>query len=288
MAITPGMVKALRETTGLPMMECKKALEEALALLVAAGKTPAEIEAEIMQKAEELLRKKGHAQIAKRAGRETAHGRLVFHQDGGRAVLVELLCETEPVTATDDFIKLGQAAAQAAAKLAAPTPDTILAQAVPGNAAQKVGDLLHDAVNRIRENIKIGRVGTAAGHFGHYIHHDGRKGVLVEFSGPCPPEVAADVCMHVAAMRPPFSRRDEVDPALVEQERQIAAEQVKDKPANMIDKIVTGKLNRWYAEIVLLEQPFVKDDKQSVGQFLRGHGPDLTVKRFVRLEIGET
>jgi elongation factor Ts len=272
MAITPGMVKALREETGLPMMECKKALDEANG---------------DMAQAKDILRKKGHAQIAKRAGRDTAHGRVVFHQDGGRAVLVELLCETEPVTATDDFIKLGQAAAQVAATLDPPTPDAILTQPVPGNPAQKVGDLLHDAVNRIRENIKIGRVGTAAGHFGHYVHHDGRKGVLVEFSGPCPPDVAADICMHVAAMRPPFARRDEVDPALVEQERQLAAEQVKDKPANLVEKIVTGKLNRWYAEIVLLEQPFVKDDKQSVGQFLRGHGPDLTVKRVVRLEIGE-
>ena len=275
MAITSEMVKALREETGLPMMECKKALEEAQGDMV---------------RAKELLRKKGHSQIAKRAGRETAHGRLVFHQDGGsgRAVLVELLCETEPVTSTDDFIKLGRVAAEAAVRLDAPTPELILAQPVPGNTAQKVGDLLHDAVNRIRENIKIGRVGLATGNFGHYVHHDGRKGVLVEFSGPCPPEIAADVCMHVAAMRPPFARREEVDPALVEQERQIAAEQVKDKPANMIDKIVTGKLNRWYAEIVLLEQPFVKDDKKSVGQFLRGHGPDLTVKRFVRLEIGES
>jgi elongation factor Ts len=93
--------------------------------------------------------------------------------------------------------------------------------------------------------------------------------------------------MHVAAMRPAFTRREEVDPALVEQERRIAAEQVQGKPANIIEKIVTGKLNRWYSETVLLEQPFVKDDKQSVGQYLRGCGPDLTVKRFVRIEIGE-
>ena len=274
MEISSGMVKALRDKTGLPMMECKKALAEAHG---------------DEKQAVELLRKKGHAQLSKRAGRETAHGRLAYNLDpaSGRAALVEVLCETEPVAGTEDFIKLSQVAALVAARLSAPSADAILAQPAPAAAARTVGDLLHEAVNRIRENIKIGRVGTAAGHVGHYLHHDGRKGVLVEFNGPCPAEAAMDVCMHVAAMRPAFTRREEVDPALVEQERRIAAEQVQGKPANIIDKIVTGKLNRWYSETVLLEQPFVKDDKQSVGQYLRGCGPDLTVKRFVRIEIGE-
>jgi elongation factor Ts len=274
MEITSGMVKALRDKTGLPMMECKKALEEAHG---------------DEKQAVELLRKKGHAQLSKRAGRETGHGRLIYYRSPaeGRAALVELLCETEPVAGTDDFTKLGQIAAQVAVQVDAPTAETIMSQPAPGAAPRTVGDLLHDVVNRIRENIKIGRVGTAAGHVGHYVHHDARKGVLVEFSGPCPAEAAADVCMHVAAMRPACARREEVDPALVEQERRIAAEQVQGKPANIVDKIVTGKLNRWYSEIVLLEQPFVKDDKQSVGDYLRHFGPDLTVKRFVRIEIGE-
>ncbi len=274
MEITSGLVKALRDKTGLPMMECKKALEEARG---------------DEKLAVELLRKKGHAQLSKRAGRETAHGRLTHHRDpaSGRAALVELLCETEPVAGTEDFIKLSQVAAQAAARIEAPTAETVAAQTVPGG-TQTVGDLLHEAVNRIRENIKIGRVAAAAGHLGHYLHHDGRKGVLVEFSGPCPDDAALDVCMHVAAMRPAFTRREEVDPALVEQERRIAAEQVQGKPVNIVEKIVTGKLNRWYSEVVLLEQPFVKDDDKSVGQYLRQFGPDLTVKRFVRIEIGET
>jgi len=274
MAISSGMVKALRDKTGLPMMECKKALEEAHG---------------DEKQAIELLRKKGHAQLSKRAGRETAHGRLTYHFDpaSGRAALVEVLCETEPVAGTEDFIKLSQAAAQVAAQLSTPSADAILALPAPGAAPRTVGDLLHDVVNRIRENIKVGRVGMATGHIGHYLHHDGRKGVLVEFNGPCPTEAALDVCMHVAAMRPACTRREEVDPALVEQERRIAADQVQDKPANIVEKIVTGKLNRWFSETVLLEQPFVKDDKQSVGQYLRGFGPDLTVKRFVRIEIGE-
>ena len=274
MEITSGMVKALRDKTGLPMMECKKALEECKG---------------DEQQAVELLRKKGHAQLSKRAGRETAHGRVAYYADpaSGRAALVEVLCETEPVAGTADFLKLTEAAAQAAARLENPTAEAILAQPAPAAAPRTVGDVLHDVVNRIRENIKLGRVGTAAGHVGHYLHHDLRKGVLVEFSGPCPAETAVDVCMHIVAMRPACTRREEVDPALVEQERRIATEQVKGKPANIVDKIVTGKLNRWYSETVLLEQPFVKDDKQSVGQYLRAASPDLTVKRFVRIEIGE-
>jgi len=273
MEITSAMVKGLRDKTGLPMMECKKALEEAQG---------------DEHRAVEVLRKKGLAQIGKRAGRETAEGRIACCAGPGRVALVEVLCETEPVTGTDDFVRLVKAAGQVAAKLEAPTPESLLTQPVPDNPSRTIHDLLHDAVNKIRENIKIGRVAAVTGHVGHYVHHDGRKGVLVEFNAPCPPEVAADVCMHVAAMRPLCARREEVSPELVEQERRIALEQVKGKPPNMLEKIVAGKLNRWYAETVLLEQPFVKDDKKSVGQFLREQAPDLTVTRFVRLEIGET
>lgn len=274
MAITSAMVKELREKTGLPMMECKHALEES-------GGDEA--------KAIELLRKKGLAQATKRAGRVTAEGRVIFQHDksSGRAVLVEILCETEPVSGTEDFIKLGKAAAQAAVKMDRPTPEAVLQQPMPDDPGQTIDGFLADVVNRIRENIKLGRVASMHGNVGSYLHHDGRKGVLVEMSAPCPPEVCADVCMHIAAMRPQWVRREDVDPTLVEQERAIAREQVKGKPENIVDKIVTGKLDKWYAEAVLLEQPFVKDDKKSVGQHLRGIAPDLTVKQMARIEIGE-
>ncbi len=272
MEITAAMVRALREKTGLPMMECKKAL----------GETQGDA-----AKAIEVLRKKGMAQLSKRAGRATSEGRVAFHNDGGRTAMVEVVCETAPVADTDDFGKLARWSAQVAARLSSPTADAILAQPQPENPAQTVGDYLHDVVNRIRENIRIARVAVGEGYIGQYLHHDGKKGVLVQFSGPCPDELKLDVCMHVAAMRPMCTRRDEVDPQLVEQERRIAAEQVKDKPANIIDKIVTGKLNRWYSEVVLLDQPFVKDDKKSVGQVLKAAAPDLTVQRFDRFEIGE-
>jgi elongation factor Ts len=274
MQINSGMVKTLRDKTGLPMMECKKALEES------GGDE---------QKAIEILRKKGLSQIGKRAGRETAEGRVCFFHDPaqGRAALVEVLCETEPVTGTDDFVRLSKAAACAAARLPDPTATNILEQPLPDDPGRKIGDLLHDAINRIRENIRIGRICTVGGNFGHYLHHDGRKGVLVEFNAPCPAGVAADICMHVAAMRPMYARREDVAATLVEQERRIAEEQVKGKPPQIVDKIVAGKLDKWYAEIVLLEQPFVKDDKKSVGQYLREAAPGVTVGRFSRIEIGD-
>jgi len=274
MGITAGMVKALRDKTGLPMMECKQALTEA------DGDE---------QKAVELLRKKGLAQLSKRASRETAEGRVAFSMDpdSGRVALIEVLCETEPVTTTEDFLKLCQAAAQITARIDSPTPETIVEQALPDDPSRKLGDVLQDIVNRIRENIRIGRVSTVSGNVGHYVHHDGRKGVLVEFSNECPEEVAADVCMHIVAMRPPYARREDVPSDMVESERALATEQVKGKPEHLVDKIVTGKLNRWYSEIVLLEQPFVKEEKKSVQQILREASPELTVTRFVRLEIGE-
>ena len=272
MAISAAMVKALREKTGLPMMECKKALGEANG---------------DMDQAVELLRKKGMAQLGKRAGRATGQGRLTCHAEGGRVALVEMLCETEPVAGTEDFLKLGDMAAKVAVKLDSPTPETLLDQPMPDDASRKISDFLHDVVNRIRENIKVGRVGVVHGHAASYVHHDGRKGVVVEFNGECPAEMANDVCMHVAAMRPMHTRREEVDAALVESERQVAREQVQGKPENIVEKIVDGKINKWYGEIVLLEQPFVKDDKQSVGQVLKTHAPNLTINRFLRFEVGE-
>ena len=128
---------------------------------------------------------------------------------------------------------------------------------------------------------------TGDGTVGVYLHHDGKKGVLVKFNAACPPELKADVCMHVVAMRPPYARREEVPADVIAKEREVAKEQVKGKPENIVDKIVTGKINKWFAEVVLLEQPFVKDDKKSVGQVLREVAPTLTVESMQRIEIGD-
>lgn len=273
MEISAALVRQLREKTGLPMMECKKALEEAQ------GNEAQAIE---------ILRKKGMAQLTKRAGNLTAQGRLYFHGDPAakKAVLLEMLCETAPVADTEDFNRLGKALAEAALKTGATGSDELMKHPMPGGPAT-IEAFYHDVVNRIRENIKLGRVGMAQGAYGHYLHHDGHKGVLVEFSEACPAELAADVCMHITALRPLCTRREEVPKELVDTERRVAQEAVKDKPPQMQEKIITGKIDRWYSETVLLEQPFVKEEKKSVAQVLKEKSGTLTVNRFVRLEIGE-
>lgn len=275
MKATAEMVKALRDKTGLPMMECKQALEET-------GGDEG--------KAIELLRKKGHGQLSKRAARETSEGRVAAFIDAQarRGGIAEVLCETAPVANTPDFIKLAQQVVQLAATIEGPTPESVVDLPLLDDPKRKLSDLLHDVVNRLRENIKIARVGSLRGDLGHYVHHNGHVAVLVQMSADAPAEVKADVCMHIAAMRPLCVRREEVDPALVEIERRVATEQVKGKPPQMIDKIVQGKLNRWYSEMVLLEQPFVKEEKKSVGQMLEAAVPGLTVTRFLRYEVGQS
>jgi len=273
MEITAAMVKALRDKTGSPMMECKNALTEA------GGDPDAAIE---------VLRKKGASKMMKMADREAAEGRIACFVDAekGRAGIVELRCETAPVANTDDFINLARTIAQQVAATESPDAATIREQALPGNASRKVGDRMDEVFNRIRENMKIARVAQFHGHVGSYVHHNSQVGVLVEMNQPCSNELKADICMHIAALAPPYLRREDVDPQEVAAQRAVFAEEAKGKPPQIVDKIVGGKLNRWFAEFVLLEQPFVKDDKKSVGEVLKGAAPDLTVTRFVRYEVG--
>jgi elongation factor Ts len=273
MEITAGMVKALRDKTGLSMMDCKKALVEA-----SGDET----------KALEVLRAMGYGRVTKLAGRETSQGRVACFVDtaAGRGGIVELRCETAPVANTDDFIQLAQLLAKQAAQMDSPTPDSLPKQPLGGG--RTVNDAMTEVFNRLRENMQIARVASLRGHVGAYVHHNGQVGVLVSFSGDCPEALKSDVCMHITAMSPSVIRRTEADPAEVDRERAAAAEEAKGKPAAVIDKIVSGKLDRWYAEFVLLEQLFVKDEssKRTVGQVLSSVSPDLTVKQFYRFVVG--
>lgn len=271
MEITAQMVKALREKTGLPMMDCKQSLQEA------SGDEA---------KAIEILRKRGLGRVEKLAGRDTSQGRVACHVDAGVGGIAEVRCETAPVAKTDDFQALCTQVARHAAAAASPTPEALSEQPFLDDKSRKFADYLLEVRNRLRENTQIHRVARLKGHVGYYVHHNGQVGVLVEMSAACPPQAMADVCMHIAAARPSATRRDEIDAALVAKERELAAAQVKDKPANIVDKIVDGKINKWFSEIVLLEQPFVKDDKQSVAQYLGSVTPGLSVNRFVRFEVG--
>lgn len=271
MEITAAMVKALREKTGLSMMDCKKALSEA------GGDEEA---------AMEVLRKMGHGRVTKLAGRETSQGRIACFIDGDRGGIIELRCETAPVANTDDFIALTQLLARHAAHADNPTPELLSKQPLIEQPGKTVNDAMTEVFNRLRENMQIARVASVRGHLGQYVHHNGQVGVLIQFNRDLPNDLKTDVCMHITALNPSVIRRDQVDAAQVERERVAAAEDAKGKPPAVVDKIVAGKLDRWFSEFVLLEQPFVKDDKRSVGQVLTQVAPDLTVTQFLRYSVG--
>lgn len=272
--ITAAAVKAFRDRTGLPLMDCKKALMEA------DGDE---------DKAIEALRKKGEKLANKRADRETGFGRFGMHfgLDKPVAAMVELKCESAPVAANEDVIQFANdMARQLAEGPGAATPEELLAQPSPSNPKETLAERKSDLFNRIREVFKVGRMVRIDGTCGGYDHNAATvAGVLVEVEGGTD-EAAKDVCMHVAAMRPQSLTVDELDPAVVEKEREIlrAAALKEGKPENIVDKMVEGRLRAYYAEHVLLEQPFVKENKISVGQHAEQHG--MKIKKFIHWELG--
>ena len=273
MEITAGMVKALREKTGLPMMECKKALTEA------GGNE---------EQAIEILRKIGAGKIQKMAAREAGEGRIACFVDpaGHCGGIIELRCETAPVANNEEFINLAKQIAQAVARTDAPQAETARDLPLPSDPSKKIGDLMDEVFNRMRENMRIARVGRLQGALGSYVHHNAQVGVLPRMSADCSVELRTDLCMHIAALKPPVIRREDVDPKEVAAQREVFVEETKGKPPQIVDKIVSGKLDRWYSDFVLLEQPFVKDDKQSVAAVLKSVSPELTVAEFLRYEVG--
>lgn len=272
--ISAAVVKALRERTGLPMMDCKRALGEA------GGD---------QEKAVELLRKAGAKTMEKRAGRETSFGRiaLVAQLEPGLGAMVELRCESAPVANNEEFVQLaGDLAKQLAANSALTSPQELLAQASPSKPGKKLQDVVDDLTNRIREVFKVERIARIDGPCGGYVHHDGAKGVLLNVSGS-DAAVAKDICMHIVAMRPKCTRKEELDPVMVEKERDILREAARreGKPENIIEKMVEGRLRSFYAEHCLLEQPFAKDPSKSVGEVAKEAG--LSIVGFVHWEIGK-
>ncbi|HQU43337.1 MAG: translation elongation factor Ts [Planctomycetia bacterium 21-64-5] len=271
--ITATMVKALRERTGLPMMECKKALQET------GGDE---------QKALEYIRKQGIKTKETRLGRETSAGRIAIYTDfaKGVAAMIELQCESAPVATGKEFMQFANdLAKQLATGPGAASGEELLKQSMSGK-TQTFGDALDDMYNRIREVFKLGRVTRIDGACGGYAHHDGSAGALVEVKGGTP-EVAKDIAMHVVAFKPAAVSKDDLDPAAVEKEREILTEAARKegKPENIIGKMIEGRLKNFFAEKVLLEQPFVKDDKRTVGKV--ADEAKMKVVRFVRWELGK-
>ncbi len=276
--ITAAAVMALREKTGLPMMECKKALQEC------GGDTA---------QAVEWLRKQGIKTQSMRADRETSCGRLAVYADPAKGVgaIIELKCESPPVAGSDDFKNLANDIAKTLALgPGAATADELLAQKSQANPARTLGELKDELFNRMREVFELSRIKRIDAACGGYAHHDGSKAALVEISGKTDAadaaEMAKGIAMHVVALAPQAIRKEDLDPAVVEKEREILSEAARKegKPENIIAKMIEGRLRNFFSQCVLLEQPFVKDDKQSVGQFAKAAG--LEVKSVENWKLG--
>lgn len=270
--ITAAAVQSLRAKTGLPMMNCKKALTETN------GDEAAAIE---------WLRKNGVKFDEQKGGRSTSMGRVAVYADfaGGKSSIVDLRCESAPVANNEDFQQLAaDLAKQLATGPGAKTVEELLAQPSPSKPGVTLREQFEELNNRIREVFKLDRFERIDGTCGAYAHHNGACGVLLQVEGGSP-ELAKDICMHVAAMRPSALTTADLDPARVEKEREIlaAAARTEGKPEAIIAKMVEGRLRNFFAECCLTEQPFVKDDSKTCGQVAKEGG--MKMVRFIHWEL---
>ena len=273
--ITAAMVKELRDETQLPMMDCKKALAEA------GGDKEA---------AKQALREKGLKLMDGRRDRATEEGRIAIYASVSDAAgaIIELQVESAPVASNDEVIVLANdLAKQLATGSGAATPDELWDQPSPSASGKTLRDVKEELENRIREVFKLARMQRVEGATGGYVHFDGKSGVLLEVEGGTD-ELAKEVSMHVAAMKPLATNKESLDAAEVEKERATLVEAAKQegKPENIIEKMVDGRMRNFYAEKVLEEQPFIKDDKQTVGKYAKSGG--MTIKGFTLWKLGET
>ena len=285
MAISAAEVKKLRDQTGAGMMDCKTALEEAKG---------------DFEEANTILRKKGLASAAKKAGRATSEGLIgnAVSADNGSGVLVEVNCESDFVARTDDFQNLIKNVIAEINKAGDAANDAWLKD--PNG---PVHPLLAAAIAKLGENMAVPRFVRYAGqgYVGQYIHLGGKLGVQVEFSGVTPAVAAKDefqslvkeIAMQIAAAGPTYATRAEVPADALEKEKSIYRGQMENsgKPANVIEKIVDGKLGSFYAQVVLPDQPSIRDPKMTVAAVLTAAnktlGASVAVTRFARLKVGE-
>jgi len=271
MAVTASMVKELRERTGAGMMECKKALVE----------TNGDLDAAI-----EFLRKSGLAQADKKASRIAADGQvmLVSNDDNTEAVLVEINSETDFVAKDANFLAFAKAVAGNALASGATEVEALMATDLDGSSLEVARQAL---IAKIGENIQVRRIArmTASGTIGAYVH-GGRIGVMVEIAGG-DAGLARDIAMHIAALNPDYIDVDDVPADVLDKEKQFLISQAADsgKPADIIEKMVSGRMRKHLAGITLLGQPFVKDGDVTVAKLLEQNG--ASVKAFTRIEVGE-
>jgi len=270
MKITASLVKELRERTGSGMMECKKALVD----------SNGDIEAAI-----EAMRKSGQAKAAKKSSRVAAEGLITLQRDGNKAAMVEVNCETDFVTKNEDFKNFCQSVTALTLR-EQPTDLQALLSSTMDN-GKSVEDNRHELISKIGENIMVRRfaVMEAKDRLGVYLHGT-RIGILVDMQGGSD-DLAKDVAMHIAASRPVCVSSDQIPADIIAKEKEIFTAQAAEtgKPAQIIEKIVQGRLNKFFNEITLLGQPFIKDPDQTISKLLKAN--QATVLRFERLEVGE-
>ena len=272
--ITAAMVKKLRDETQLPMMECKAALAE----------TDGDMEA-----AKRNLREAGKKFMGKRQDRTTEEGRIgVFASiNDGVGAMVELQCESAPVASNEEFIKLAEdLAKQLATGPGAKTPEELWSQPSPSRQGMTLEDQRDELQNKIREVFRIARLERFDAPSGGFVHM-AKIGVLLEVEGGTD-ELAKDVSLHIAAMSPKATSTTDLDQELVNKERELQKDRARQegKPENIIDKMIEGRMRNFYAEHVLEEQPYVKDESQTVGNVAKAGG--MKLKRFIRWQLGET
>jgi elongation factor Ts len=285
--ITAAMVKELRDSTGAGMMDAKAALTEANGN---------------MEEATKILRKKGLAAATKKAGRITAEGVVEAHVAGNKGVLVEVNCETDFVGRNENFRKFAADVAKTIAQSNANSVEQLLGEKWPGS-GETVQHRVSEMIASIKENITVRRFARyeapSNAVIGSYIHGGGKIGVMVELAAQSGAksdkldEVAKDIAMHIAASEPRFLSRNDVTQKDLDTEKEIAREQAvkSGKPANIVEKMVTGKMEKFYGEACLLEQPYIRDDKSTVTQYLDRAGKEAgckyVVTRFTRYKLGE-
>lgn len=275
MAISAQAVKELRERTGAGMMDCKRALEE----------TNGD-----MEKAIDLLRERGIAKAAKKAGRIAAEGLTSLAISGNTAAIVEVNCETDFVAKNPEFQELVKDIAEHVVSQRPATVEAALEQPFKGN-GEPLSKVISEKIATIGENISLRRLAILEksdnGVFGGYLHMGGKIGVLVVLEGSKDEALAKDLGMHAAASNPRFIDRSEVSQEEIEREREVLKNQAlaEGKPENIVEKMVEGRLSKYFEEYCFVEQPFVKDPDKKVSALLKDAG--ATLKAFVRFQVGE-
>ncbi|MCM3756744.1 translation elongation factor Ts [Sporosarcina aquimarina] len=274
MAVTAQMVKELREKTGAGMMDCKKALTEVNG---------------DMDAALDFLREKGLSSAAKKADRIAAEGTTTIEVSGNEAVILEINAETDFVAKNEGFQTLVKEISEHLLTTKPANVEEALASTMTNGLV--VADYISNAIAKIGEKISLRRfeirTKTDNDAFGAYLHMGGRISVLTVLEGSTDDEAAKDVAMHIAAMNPKYVSHDQISEEEVEHERKILTEQAlnEGKPENIVAKMVEGRLRKYFEEICVLDQPFVKNSDQKVGEFVTSTGGKLA--EFIRYEVGE-